>query len=611
MQKYKTDEAHKHNVKKISVQKYKNEDIHRQKMRTRSMEKYKTNEHHRDNVKKASRMKYHTNEKFRKKFLSDCSVKYKTDADFRSKLKNNSKQSYHSNPDCKRKKKQNTTQARLMKKIKLENEEEVVNLFKRNTVRGPDFACCCCHRLLFENQVLLCDRSTYTRSENIASVAEGCIKDTFLHQCTSTCSENCTESSLWICFTCHRKILSGDIPPEASANNMQTEPVPEELSCLNSLEQHLISLHIPFMKIMALPKGGQKNIHGPVVCVPSDLKKTTTLPLKADENLLLRVKLKRKLSYKGYYEYQFTNPTHIIRALEYLKQQNKWYENVTINRDTDGFIRDEEKQVETKVEASDEDNEPPQIAIDSCLQPVDVAQEVLDHFFDDVFNIAPAEGNNPVRMLQEPGNEAKTFPWHFPSGRFSFDEPRDKRLTLARYFNNRLMNADNRFAKDTNYIFFSQYMSELNQVIEKTQISIRKTVTQFGKGKNVNADMIRNPEILSKLLKNDEAFRFMQPIRGTPAYWSAIQKDLFAMLRQLGIPTWFCSFSSAEYRWNDAISSLLKQQNDDRDPEVLDWSEKKMRFCEAIPSLLRECLNIDFAHFSGTLLILLQNPSEK
>lgn len=328
------------------------------------------------------------------------------------------------------------------------------------------------------------------------------------------------------------------------------------------------------MKIMALPKGGQKNIHGPVVCVPSDLKKTTTLPLKADENLLLRVKLKRKLSYKGYYEYQFTNPTHIIRALEYLKQQNKWYENVTINRDTDGFIRDEEKQVETKVEASDEDNEPPQIAIDSCLQPVDVAQEVLDHFFDDVFNIAPAEGNNPVRMLQEPGNEAKTFPWHFPSGRFSFDEPRDKRLTLARYFNNRLMNADNRFAKDTNYIFFSQYMSELNQVIEKTQISIRKTVTQIGKGKNVNADMIRNPEILSKLLKNDEAFRFMQPIRGTPAYWSAIQKDLFAMLRQLGIPTWFCSFSSAEYRWNDAISSLLKQQNDDRDPEVLDWSEK-------------------------------------
>lgn len=35
-------------------------------------------------------------------------------------------------------------------------------------------------------------------------------------------------------------------------------------------------------------------------------------------------------------------------------------------------------------------------------------------------------------------------------------------------------------------------------------------------------------------MKNDEALRFMQPIRGTPAYWSPAQKDLFAMLRQLG-----------------------------------------------------------------------------
>lgn len=71
------------------------------------------------------------------------------------------------------------------------------------------------------------------------------------------------------------------------------------------------------------------------------------------------------------------------------------------------------------------------------------------------------------------------------------------------------MNADDRFAKNTNYIFFSQYMSELNQVIEKTQISIRKTVTKFQEGGKINSDMIRNPEILSKLLKNDEAIRFM------------------------------------------------------------------------------------------------------
>lgn len=67
------------------------------------------------------------------------------------------------------------------------------------------------------------------------------------------------------------------------------------------------------------------------------------------------------------------------------------------------------------------------VAFDTCLQPVDVAQEVLDHCFDDVYNIAPGEGKNPIRMLQEPGNEAKAFPCLFPSGRFSWNEERSEK----------------------------------------------------------------------------------------------------------------------------------------------------------------------------------------
>ena len=208
------------------------------------------------------------------------------------------------------------------------------------------------------------------------------------------------------------------------------------------------------------------------------------------------------------------------------------------------------------------------------IQPVDIAQEVLDHYFDDIYDIAPGEGNNPVKMLQEEGNEAKSFPHLFPSGRFSWNENRETRITLSRYFNNRLMNSDDRFAKDSNYIFFSQFVSDLNQVIEKTQISIRKCLgTLEGKGP-VSSSMIQNPEVLARLLKSDEALRFMQPIRGTPVYWSSAQKDLFAMLRQLGIPTWFCSFSAAEHRWNDSVASILRHQNDNRDPCALDWSEK-------------------------------------
>lgn len=104
---------------------------------------------------------------------------------------------------------------------------------------------------------------------------------------------------------------------------MNLEDIPPELSNLNSMEQHLIALHIPFMKVMALPHGGQKNIHGPVVCVPSDMRKTVKLPLPENENLLLRVKLKRKLNYKGYFEYQFVNTSNVSTALSFLKDKNE------------------------------------------------------------------------------------------------------------------------------------------------------------------------------------------------------------------------------------------------------------------------------------------------
>lgn len=212
--------------------------------------------------------------------------------------------------------------------------------------------------------------------------------------------------------------------------------------------------------------------------------------------------------------------------------------------------------------------------MDSCLQPVDVVQEVFCHYFDDVFNLAPGEGKNPVKMLQDEGNEAKTFPCLFPSGHNSWNESRDIKITLSRYFHNRLMNADNRFAKDSNYIFFSQYMSELNQVIEKTQISVRKSFQKTSSGKSVTPGMLQDPDLLSKMINNNEAIRFMQPIRGTPSYWQTAQKDLFAMLRQIGIPTWFCSFSAAEFRWHTTIEAILRQQSDNRPIDEMDWTEK-------------------------------------
>ncbi|XP_062603566.1 uncharacterized protein LOC134265363 [Saccostrea cucullata] len=559
--KYTTDSIHKQYRKRRSIEKYRSDIVHRESVKQRSMDKYKNDQEHRKDVKQRSK------------------EKYKNDEEHRRKVKAVNKVKYHFSAAEKKKKKENVLNQRRALKVKLDDEEEVMKLFKESVRDGPDYICCCCNRLLFEHQVQRCTLEMYEKRHEAYKIAQICIQKKCSHDCTLSCPEYCPHSSLWICFTCHRKILNGNIPAEAAVNKMSLEEIPCELSSLNSLEQHLIALHIPFMKVMALPQGGQRNVHGPVVCVPSNMEKATALPRNRDDNLLLRVKLKRKLAYKGYYEYQFVNPTHVNMALDYLRKENKWYKDVVINTLWEGnsdqndlLFNETSEFVDEEVKEDERDENP--VATDTCLQPVDVAQEVLDHYFDDVYNIAPGEGKNPVRMLQEEGNEAKSFPHLFPSGNFSWNEDRDVKITLSRYFNNRLMNADNRFAKDTNYIFFSQYMSELNQVIEKTQISIRKSFSKLDSGNAVTSEMLQNPDVLSRLLRNDEALRFMQPIRGTPAYWSASQKDLFAMLRQLGIPTWFCSFSAAEYRWNEIIASILFQENDSRSPSDLDWSEK-------------------------------------
>lgn len=178
---------------------------------------------------------------------------------------------------------------------------KVIDSFHVEAKKASDFVCSCCYRLLFEKQVMLCKKEMYSKhSQNIKNLAEICISETYCHNCTDECVSGClyvdsTRKDMWICYNYHRKIMRGKMPAESFVNSMELEKVPEELKSLNSLEQHLIALNIPFMKILGLPAGGQKGVHGPVVSVPSDISKvTSSLPRCNDDDLMLRVKLKRK-----------------------------------------------------------------------------------------------------------------------------------------------------------------------------------------------------------------------------------------------------------------------------------------------------------------------------
>ena len=108
--------------------------------------------------------------------------------------------------------------------------------------------------------------------------------------------------------------------------------MPPELSCLNSLEIRLLSLRVPFMKMVTLPSGKQRCIHGQAVYVPSKLDSVcTVLPRLPSQSELIPLKLKRKLAYKRHYMYDYLTSEKILNALRWLKLHNPLYANVEIN----------------------------------------------------------------------------------------------------------------------------------------------------------------------------------------------------------------------------------------------------------------------------------------
>ena len=65
-------------------------------------------------------------------------------------------------------------------------------------------------------------------------------------------------------------------------------------------------------------------------------------------------------------------------------------------------------------------------------------------------------------------------------------------------------------------------------------------------------------EKVKEFIASDQAFTFMNSIKGTPAYWKRFLFDVLAMVKQLGVPTFFMTLSSADLKWNELVSMIKK-----------------------------------------------------
>ena len=215
-------------------------------------------------------------------------------------------------------------QHRVKKASAESSVQDASQTFFSGVREGPDHVCTCCHRLMYRKTVVEFHPIKYSKlSEDLLAVLFPPDTDSQL--------ANAGEK-VWICKTCDSTLKRGNMPAQAKTNNMGLEDIPTVLSDLNPMEIRLISLRIPFMKMVALPCGKQRSIHGPAVNVPTDLHPVCNLlPRLPSQAQVVPMKLKRKLCYKGHYMYEFVRPAKVLAALLWLKENNPLYQDVTIN----------------------------------------------------------------------------------------------------------------------------------------------------------------------------------------------------------------------------------------------------------------------------------------
>ena len=171
------------------------------------------------------------------------------------------------------------------------------------------------------------------------------------------------------------------MPLQAKTNGLQLPAIPPELADQNALELRLICLCLPFMKMVALPSGKQRSIHGPAVNVPSKVDTVcNVLPRLPSQSELIPLKLKRKLAYKGHYMYDYITPQKLLDALAFLKANNPLYADIDVNQEwLEAAVANDAELCECLVEQQNDTGQQPNTVEPIVDSPTDIAMDCSDN----------------------------------------------------------------------------------------------------------------------------------------------------------------------------------------------------------------------------------------
>lgn len=248
-------------------------------------------------------------------------------------------------------------------------------------------------------------------------------------------------------------------------------------------------------------------------------------------------------------------PELILEALMWLKSHNVLYNDIKIdvnnidqnftcleeenNNEEEGNVNDGElvclkdvnsnsrlvdNNMETDAGSDNEENDDPQSEYQSSVNETCLQSRIPNYPVGDgndkhstgieVYSIAPGEDKQPLSFFSDKQSEELAFPVLFPKGRFGYMAEREVKLLVGKYFNARLLHYSGRFASNAEYLFFAQFIIEQKKISEQINIALKKVC-----GQRVTASQLKsNPQMLRNLICQEQAYLFLQQIRGSPPY---------------------------------------------------------------------------------------------
>ena len=156
--------------------------------------------------------------------------------------------------------------------------------------------------------------------------------------------------------------------------------------------------------------------------------------------------------------------------------------------------------------------------------------------------------------------EVLAFPDLFPYGSGGYHSANKKvKLPIRKYFQQCLLNVDGRFAQNIEYLFCAQYIADIKQIESDATLAIMLSQGRTLGGHKITAGQLWNPAVVEQLVRNEQAYKFLKNVRGSPAYWQDQLYDVLAMLQMLSIPTWFLTLSAADLHWPEMIQAVAVQ----------------------------------------------------